>query len=99
MRRSSFRQSVTGNESILDTGPDALIVIDERGIIQSFSTATARSLGYTSADVTHTAIANGGAKLHERLARWILMAHDRVSRDTLHLTHEFLSHAGCAAGR
>jgi len=39
----------------------------------------------------HTAIANGRAKLHERLARWILMAHDRVPGDTLHLTHEFLS--------
>jgi CRP-like cAMP-binding protein len=39
----------------------------------------------------HTAIANARAKLHERLARWILMAHDRVSGDTLSLTHEFLS--------
>jgi len=39
----------------------------------------------------HTAIANGRAKLHERLARWILMAHDRVPGDTLYLTHEFLA--------
>jgi CRP-like cAMP-binding protein len=38
-----------------------------------------------------TAIANGRAKLHERLARWLLMAHDRVSGNTLPLTHEFLS--------
>src|SRR4051794_31322579 len=39
----------------------------------------------------HTAIANARAKLHERLARWLLMAHDRVPGDVLPLTHEFLS--------
>jgi CRP-like cAMP-binding protein len=39
----------------------------------------------------HTAIANARAKLHERLARWLLMAHDRVAGDNLPLTHEFLS--------
>jgi CRP-like cAMP-binding protein len=39
----------------------------------------------------HTAIANGRANLVERLARWLLMAHDRVGRATLPLTHEFLA--------
>jgi CRP-like cAMP-binding protein len=39
----------------------------------------------------HTAIANSVGKLHERLARWLLMAHDRVAKDKLVLTHEFLS--------
>jgi CRP-like cAMP-binding protein len=39
----------------------------------------------------YTAVANGRSKLEERLARWILMAHDRVDGDTLPLTHEFLS--------
>jgi CRP-like cAMP-binding protein len=39
----------------------------------------------------HTAIANAKAKLDERLARWILMAHDRIPGNTLPLTHEFLS--------
>lgn len=38
-----------------------------------------------------TAIANARAKLPERLARWLLMAHDRVPGDRLALTHEFLS--------
>ena len=32
--------------SILDTVPDAMIVIDERGIVQSFSTAAQRLFGY-----------------------------------------------------
>lgn len=35
-------------QSILDTVPDAMIVIDERGIIQSFSAAAARLFGYTA---------------------------------------------------
>jgi CRP-like cAMP-binding protein len=29
--------------------------------------------------------------LDVRLARWLLMAHDRIGEDTLPLTHEFLS--------
>jgi CRP-like cAMP-binding protein len=47
--------------------------------VQSFLVQTAQ-----------TAIANSRAKLPERLARWILMAQDRVGGDTLVLTHEFL---------
>jgi CRP-like cAMP-binding protein len=39
----------------------------------------------------HTAIANARAKLDERLARWILMAHDRLDGTSLPLTHEFLA--------
>jgi hypothetical protein len=39
----------------------------------------------------HTAIANAQANIEQRLARWILMAHDRVSGNVLPLTHEFLS--------
>jgi CRP-like cAMP-binding protein len=39
----------------------------------------------------HTALANGRAKLEERLARWLLMAHDRLDSDAVPLTHEFLA--------
>jgi CRP-like cAMP-binding protein len=39
----------------------------------------------------HTAIANARAKIDQRLARWILMAHDRLGDNTLSLTHEFLA--------
>ena len=40
---------------------------------------------------THTAICNAQYRLDARLARWLLMAHDRIGGDTLQLTHEFLS--------
>ena len=39
----------------------------------------------------HTAIANARSHIDQRLARWILMAQDRVRSDTLALTHEFLA--------
>jgi CRP-like cAMP-binding protein len=39
----------------------------------------------------HTAISNSRARINQRLARWILMAHDRTRDNTLPLTHEFLS--------
>jgi len=38
-----------------------------------------------------TAIANARAHIDQRLARWILMAHDRTRDKALPLTHEFLA--------
>jgi CRP-like cAMP-binding protein len=38
-----------------------------------------------------TALANGRSKLEERLARWLLMADDRIDGDALPLTQEFLA--------
>jgi CRP-like cAMP-binding protein len=40
---------------------------------------------------TATALANGRATITERLARWLLMAQDRVAGDDIALTHEFLA--------
>src|SRR4051812_21481582 len=37
-------------KSILDTVPDAMVVIDERGIVQSFSSAAERLFGYASGE-------------------------------------------------
>jgi CRP-like cAMP-binding protein len=40
---------------------------------------------------SYTALANGRARLDARLARWLVMAHDRLDGDRLPLTHEFLA--------
>src|SRR5215475_4272289 len=53
-----------------------------------------------SLQIAHTAAANAHGSIVERLARWLLMAHDRVDGDTLHLTQEIsLDRAQCPAGR
>jgi CRP-like cAMP-binding protein len=39
----------------------------------------------------HTALANGRFTLTERLARWILMSHDRLDTNDIPLTHDFLA--------
>jgi CRP-like cAMP-binding protein len=39
---------------------------------------------------TTTALANGRSKTEERLARWLLMADDRIDGKEMPLTHEFL---------
>jgi CRP-like cAMP-binding protein len=43
------------------------------------------------AQVMQTAACNGRHELEQRLARWLLMAHDRSEGDNLQITQEFLS--------
>jgi CRP-like cAMP-binding protein len=38
-----------------------------------------------------TAIANASANIEERLARWLLMSHDRSEDDEVRVVHEFLA--------
>jgi CRP-like cAMP-binding protein len=40
---------------------------------------------------SYTALANGRAKVEQRLSRWLLLAQDRVDESALSLTHEFLA--------
>jgi two-component system, LuxR family, sensor kinase FixL len=49
--REEARRREAQLESILATVPDGMVVIDERGIIQSFSSAAERLFGYTAEDV------------------------------------------------
>jgi CRP-like cAMP-binding protein len=44
-----------------------------------------------SVQVAYTALANGRYTIDERLARWLLMCHDRVDGDVVTITHEFLA--------
>jgi CRP-like cAMP-binding protein len=69
-----------------------------REAIAESTTLHGSLLRYTHAflkQTTRTAIANGRAKIEERLARWLLMADDRIDGDNLALTHEFLAMMLC----
>jgi two-component system sensor kinase FixL len=48
---SGLREREARLRSILETVPDAVVAIDENGIIESFSTAAARLFGYEAAEV------------------------------------------------
>jgi CRP-like cAMP-binding protein len=43
------------------------------------------------AQSSRTALVNGHSKIEERLARWLLMVHDRAEGNKIYLTHEFLA--------
>jgi CRP-like cAMP-binding protein len=44
------------------------------------------------AQTSQTAACNRLHDIEERLARWLLICHDRMESDTIALTHEFLGH-------
>lgn len=56
-----------------------------------FSDILVCALHISRTQVECTASSNATQSVTERLARWLLMCHDRVDGDYLHLTHDFLS--------
>jgi CRP-like cAMP-binding protein len=67
---------------------------DLRQVIARSPSLNARLLRYVHAmmiQTAQTAYANASFNIEARLARWILMTHDRVESDDLPLTHDFLS--------
>ncbi|MBW9117323.1 Crp/Fnr family transcriptional regulator [Rhizobium cauense] len=58
---------------------------------KNFSKVMIRSIEAFSIQLTFTAVSNAMHDVTERLARWLLMCHDRVSGNEIGLTHEFIS--------
>ena len=58
---------------------------------RSLSVTLLRYVNVFMVQGSQTALANGRGRLDERLARWLLMWHDRVLADDLVTTHEFLA--------
>ena len=75
-------------------GGHAIDADDLRAIMRARSSIREVLLRYVQVfmiQTAHTALANGRSKIEERLARWLLMAHDRLEGAELPLTHELLS--------
>lgn len=58
---------------------------------QDISGLLLRSVHVFMIQVAATTLADGRYEIHQRLARWLLMAHDRVESDNIALTHDFLA--------
>ena len=84
------------NETLVQSAGSALRIgaADLRKAMQQSPGLTALLLRYVHVFLlqgSQTALANGRGRLDERLARWLLMWHDRLNTDDLIITHEFLS--------
>jgi CRP-like cAMP-binding protein len=69
-------------------------VVPLRGAMAKSESLRRRLLRYVHAftiQMSQTALANSKMRVDARLARWLLMAHDRVERNDIELTHEFLA--------
>lgn len=60
-------------------------------IFPGFKAVLLRYAHFVNMTLSQTALSNGAYSIEERLARWLLMAQDRLGSDDLALTHEFLS--------
>lgn len=78
---------VPGRAYVIDANPFRGLLDDHAGLRMHFT----RYFHCLNIQTAQTALSNGHAKLEERLARWILMCHDRIANDRLDLTHEFIS--------
>ncbi len=63
-------------------------LIDERPSLHRFLLRYAQALNIQTSG---TAFANANHTLEMRLARWLLMCHDRIDGDDIQITHEFMS--------
>jgi CRP-like cAMP-binding protein len=84
------------NETFIQVaGTGSRIAADDlRQAMRKSASLTRLLLNFVNAfliQTSHTALSNGTATIEERLARWLLMAHDRLDGNEVPLTHEFLS--------
>jgi CRP-like cAMP-binding protein len=75
-------------EALRITTPELRTALQQSPALQAGFLLYAHALMVQTAQ---TAYANAGFTIEARLARWILMTDDRLNRDELPLTHDFLS--------
>ena len=65
-----------------------------RAAVESSPTLRALLLRYIQSSViqiAHSAVSNAHHRMEARLARWLLMCHDRIDGDDIPITHEFMA--------
>ena len=86
----------TPQEALVQAGGEALRLpaASFRELLQAHPGIAPALLRYThvfQVQTAQTALSNGSYNMVERLARWLLMCHDRVDGDEFPFTHEFLA--------
>lgn len=100
-------EGMTGTGAILGDGKSSNeLLVQSTGVALKISTAALRTAMNESPSLfrrlqlynavlmtqaSQTALANGRGLLNQRLARWMLMWHDRLQQDSLVISHTFLS--------
>lgn len=57
----------------------------------SLRSSLLRYVQYFLVQSAHSTVSNAHHRIEARLARWLLMCHDRIDGDEIRLTHEFMS--------
>jgi CRP-like cAMP-binding protein len=86
--KPSIEVGIIGREGM--TGVSVVMGSTERAANETLHETLLRYAYAFLKQTTSTALANGRSKMEERLARWLLMAQDRLDGEELPLTHEFL---------
>jgi CRP-like cAMP-binding protein len=91
---AGFRSSASRVVTQAEGNAFRVKVDDMREVLRKCPQLVASLLRYSqeaTMEVTQIAACNRLHEIDERLARWLLMSHDRIGKDTLPLTQEFLS--------
>jgi CRP-like cAMP-binding protein len=78
---------VAGEAAVIDVEEFKRAIAERRSLHTSLLPYVHALLQQT----VQTALANGRFTIEERLARWLLLSHDRLGVNQIPLTHEFLS--------
>ena len=91
-----FGTGLAANQTLVQSTGMAVCIgtADLQQAMRRSATLSALLLRYTHVfmvQASQTALTNGHASIEERLARWILLSHDRFSGNDLAVTHEFIA--------
>ncbi len=88
-RRSPYQVIIqVGGEALRMSATDFVKALEQLPTLRSLAIRFLRTL---SIQAGYTALANGRYGVPQRLARWLLMLHDRTDGDTIVITHEYLA--------